>query len=78
MLELNSPITSLPDIGNLLGATILGEIGEISNFKNPDKLLAFAGCEPSTYQSGKYTATKTPMVKHGSRYLCRALYCAAI
>ncbi len=77
MLELNSPITSIPGIGNLLGATILSEIGDISNFQNPDKLLAFAGCEPSTYQSGKYTATITPMVKHGSRYLRRALYCAA-
>ncbi len=76
MLGLNSPITSIPGIGNLLGATILGEIGNISNFENPDKLLAFAGCEPSTYQSGKYTATQTPMVKHGSRYLRRALYCA--
>lgn len=77
MLELNSPITSIPGIGNLLGATILGEIGDISNFANPDKLLAFAGCEPSTYQSGKYIATQTPMVKRGSRYLRRALYCAA-
>lgn len=77
MIELNSPITSIPGIGNLLGATILSEIGDISNFENSDKLLAFAGCEPSTYQSGKYTATQTPMVKHGSRYLRRALYCAA-
>ena len=77
MAELNSPITSIPGIGNLLGATILSEIGDIKNFDNPDKLLAFAGCEPSTYQSGKYTATNTPMVKHGSRYLRRALYCAA-
>ena len=77
MAVLNSPITSIPGIGNLLGATILSEIGNIKNFDNPDKLLAFAGCEPSTYQSGKYTATNTPMVKHGSRYLRRALYCAA-
>lgn len=77
MAELNSPITSIPGIGNLLGATILSEIGDIKNFGNPNKLLAFAGCEPSTYQSGKYTAANTPMVKHGSRYLRRALYCAA-
>lgn len=77
MLALNSPITSIPGIGTVLGATILSEIGDISSFANPDKLLAFAGCDPSTYQSGKYTATNTPMVKHGSRYLRRALYCAA-
>ncbi len=76
MIELNSPITSIPGIGNVLGASILAEIGDISRFDNPDKLLAFAGCEPSTYQSGNYCATQTPMVKHGSRYLRRALYCA--
>lgn len=77
MTEIHSPITSIPGIGNLLGATILAEIGNIALFANPDKLLSFAGCEPSTYQSGKYVANKTPMVKHGSRYLRRALYCAA-
>ena len=41
MAVLNSPITSIPGIGNLLGATILSEIGDIKNFDNPDKLLAF-------------------------------------
>lgn len=77
MSELNSPITLIPGIGNLIGATILSEIGDIKSFDSPDKFLAFAGCEPSTNQSGKYTATNTPMVKHGSRYIRRALYCAA-
>ena len=78
MLSLHSPITSIPGIGNLLGATILAEIGDISLFASSDKLLAFAGCEPSTFQSGKFSASQTPMVKHGSRYLRRALYCAAV
>ena len=77
MLEFNSPITSIPGIGVVLGATILAEIGDISLFSSPDKLLAFAGCEPSTYQSGNFTATNNAsMVKHGSRYLRHALYCA--
>ena len=77
MLSLNSPITSIPGIGTLLGASILAEIGDITKFSSPAKLLAFAGCEPSAYQSGHYTATVTPMVKHGSVYLRRALYLAA-
>jgi len=76
MSELNSPITSIPGIGNVVGATILSEIGDISNFSTSAKLLAFAGAEPSTYQSGKFTATNTPMVKHGSKYLRNALYLA--
>lgn len=76
MSEINSPITSVCGIGTILGATILAEIGDIRCFSNPAKLLAFAGAEPSTYQSGNYTATRTPMVKHGSRYLRNALFLA--
>ena len=76
MDTIGSPITSIPGIGTILGATILAEIGDISAFATPAKLLAFAGCEPSTYESGKFTATNTPMVKRGSRYLRRALYLA--
>ena len=35
--------------------------------------LAFAGLEPSTYESGQFVASKTPMVKRGSTYLRWAL-----
>lgn len=76
MAEINSPITSISGIGDILGASILAEIGDIHAFSTPAKLLAFAGCEPSVYQSGQYVATKTPMVKRGSRYLRNALYLA--
>lgn len=76
MQKINSPITTIPGIGFILGAVILAEIGDISKFSSPSKLLAFAGCEPSTYQSGKFTAANTPMVKHGSKYLRNALYLA--
>jgi len=78
MLELNSPITSIKGIGYILGAVILSEIGDIRNFATPNKLLAFAGAEPSIYDSGKYSADKTPMAKRGSRYLRKALYLATV
>lgn len=74
MKEIDSPITTIPGIGNITGATILSEIGDISNFETSAKVLAFAGAEPSCYQSGQYNATNTPMVKHGSKYLRNALY----
>jgi transposase len=76
MGEIKSTVTSINGVGDILGAAILAEIGDIDTFSNSAKLLAFAGCEPSTYQSGKFTATNTPMVKHGSRYLRNALYLA--
>ena len=75
--ELNTPLMTIPGIGYTLAAIILAEIGDINNFSSPAKLLAFAGMEPSTYQSGKYNASKTPMVKRGSTYLRRAIMQAA-
>ena len=77
MLELDSPIISIPGISFTLGAMILAEIGDIANFQTPAKLLAFAGLDPSCYQSGKFTANRTPMVKHGSPYLRYAIIQAA-
>lgn len=77
MAELNSPITSIPGISNNLGAIILAEIGDINRFDNPDKLLAFAGMSPSTYQSGTYISNYGRMEKRGSKYLRYALFNAA-
>jgi transposase len=77
MKELNSPILSIPGISYTLGSIIIAEIGDISNFDNPSKLLAYAGLEPSTYQSGKFNAGNTPMVKRGSTYLRWAFLTAA-
>lgn len=77
MDEIDSPILTVPGISYTLGAVILSEVGDISRFKNPSKLLAFAGLEPSTYQSGKFSAASTSMVKRGSSYLRFALIMAA-
>jgi transposase len=74
---LSSPLMSIPGISYTLAAIILAEIGDIARFDSPAKLLAFSGMEPSTYQSGKFTASNTPMVKRGSTYLRWALLQAA-
>lgn len=67
--ELDSPLLSIPGISHQLAAVILSEIGDITRFTSPAKLLAFAGLEPSTHQSGAFTATQAKMVKRGSPYL---------
>ena len=76
-LEHPSPILSIPGIGEVIGATIVSEIGNIYRFSNPNKLLAFAGLEPSIYQSGKFMPASGSMVKRGSPYLRWALIMAA-
>lgn len=53
----------------MLASIILSEVEDITRFQTPAKLLAFAGLEPSVYQSGKFQATGTSMVKRDSTYL---------
>lgn len=77
MNSLNSVIMTIPGIGFLNGAMILGETGNIARFSEPSKLLAFAGLDPSVYQSGNFKADKTRMSKRGSKILRYALINAA-
>ncbi|MCQ6306567.1 IS110 family transposase [Bacillus cereus] len=78
LVELNTPITTIPGIGSILGATILSEIGDIHRFDKPAKLVAYAGIDASISQSGQYEASKSSMSKRGSSHLRRALFQAAI
>ena len=77
MDELNSPILSIPGINYRMGSMIIAEIGDFNRFDSPDKILAYAGFSPSTYQSGQLDGAYSHMKKRGSRYLRYALYNAA-
>ena len=77
MEELDSPITTIPGLGFRMAAMILAEVGDFTRFDSPDKLLAYAGMSPSTYQSGQLKNCYPHMEKRGSRYLRYALYNAA-
>ena len=66
--ELNPPTLSIPGIGELTTAVIVSEFGDFIKFSNADKLLSFAGLEPSINQSGTILAYGK-MVKRGSGYL---------
>lgn len=74
MGDLHSPITTIPGIGYRMGAMILAEVGDFSRFDSPDKLLAYSGMSPSTYQSGQLKNCYPHMEKRGSRYLRYSLY----
>ena len=74
MDEINSPILTIPGISYRMGAMIIAEIGDFSRFDSSDKILAYAGMSPSTYQSGQLDNCYAHMEKRGSRYLRYALY----
>lgn len=72
--DTDTTLLTIPGIGYPSAASILAEIGDFSNFETPDKILAFAGMSPSTYQSGQLTNCYAHMEKRGSRYLRYALF----
>jgi transposase len=74
MDKVHSPITTIPGIGTRMGAMILAEVGDFNNFDSADKILAYAGMSPSTYQSGQLTSSYSHMEKRGSRYLRYAIF----
>ena len=66
---LHSVLITIPGIGTVIGGMILGEIGDIHRFSTPGKLLAFAGLDPTVYQSENFQAKRPRMSKRGSRVL---------
>ena len=66
--ELNPKMLTIPGLGEISAATILSEYGDIKNFSSPNKMLAFAGLEPSVIESGTLQSNGK-MVKHGSSHL---------
>ena len=72
MEELNSPIPTIPGIGINLAAMVIGEIGDITRFSSPEKLIKFAGLDVKVYQSGTINI-KGHIRKRGSPILRYAL-----
>lgn len=70
-------LTTIPGIGVVLAATILGEIGDVNRFPELENLVAYAGIDPTVYRSGQFEAAEAHMSKRGSPYLRRALWLAA-
>ncbi len=71
-------LLSIPGIGEFTAATILSEIGQVNRFPTEKQLVAFAGLDPSVFQSGKFKSTNNRISKRGSSYLRKALYQATI
>lgn len=75
--KLDTFLTTIPGIGKTLAPVILAEIGDISNFSDQKKLVAFAGIDPSSNQSGNSNSTNEKTSKRGSPYLRHAIFTAA-
>ena len=75
--KMDTYVTTCPGIGDVLGAIILSEIGDVSRFPETKKLVAFVGVDPSVKQSDEFVGTQNKMSKRGSPHLRRAFFLAA-
>lgn len=75
--EICSVITTITGIGDVLGAAIYSEIGDISRFEKANQLVAYSGFDVVVNQSGNFSASNTKLSKRGSPYLRRAIWLAA-
>jgi transposase len=62
-------LDTIPGVGELLALTIAVEVGEISRFAAPAKLVSYGRLAPRVHQSGQARPRSGPLSKSGSRLL---------
>ena len=70
-------LQEIPGIGPQNAATIRAELGDVSRFSRVDQVIAYAGLEPRTHESGRFAGQKR-LSKRGPGALRHALYLAAL
>jgi transposase len=70
------PLLSMPGIGPLVAAKILGEVGDPTRFASADAFAAFAGVAPIPASSGQVQRMR--LNRGGNRQLNRALFTVAL
>ena len=75
--EMESKLLTIPGMSYNQATVIHGFIGDINRFNKSCQLLAYAGLDPSVFQSGNFEARSTRMSKRGNSLLRYNLVYAA-
>lgn len=67
-------IKKTPGIGDVLASRVIAEIGDPKKFKNAGSIIAYAGIDSPTYQSGNKNVEGIKISKRGNKYLRRVGY----
>jgi transposase len=74
--EFIQALQSMRGISLIVAATIAAELGDLTRFESPGKLMAFLGLIPSEHSSGE-RVSKGSITKTGNRHVRKALIAAA-
>lgn len=67
-------VRSMYGVGDITGAQLMAEIGDVRRFANRGALIAFAGVDPGVNESGKHSAQGVRTTKRGSPHLRKTLF----
>lgn len=70
-------LQTLPGVGPIIAATMRAELGDVARFTHVDQVVAYAGLDPRTRQSGAFVGQKH-LSKRGPGALRHALYLATL
>jgi len=71
-------LMTIPGVGMITAATILGEAGDLRRFERKGQLVAFLGVSPHVHRSGTSVNGRTRMCKVGGAHARSTLYMAAV
>jgi len=71
-------VLTLPGADALQAVSLFGETDPIETFRRPEQLVAFAGLDPTVFQTGQYDAPRRGISKRGSPFLRRTLWGMAL
>lgn len=71
-------LTTIPGVGKVTAATMLGEAGDLRSFRRGRQLAAFVGVSPRRYDSGSSVRGRTRMCRIGGAHARTVLYMAAV
>lgn len=67
-------VQAMYGVGEITGAQLMAELGDVRRFPNRASIVAFAGIDPEVNQSGTQESKSNPTTKRGSPHLRKTLY----
>jgi transposase len=69
-----SLVREMNGIAEVLAPRLIAEIGDIRHFKSKHSLIAYAGIDAPTFQSGSFTGKNRHISKRGNKYLRKTAF----
>lgn len=67
-------VRAMYGVGDITGAQLMAELGDVRRFQHRSSVIAFAGIDPEVNESGKYSRESNKTTKRGSPSLRKTLF----